>query len=363
MSGMDNTDTTDPFGMRNESNLNGMPSERDMMGGSPLGADPTLGEPPPDTVEVIEVVTGPGVTPDDALYGLDMYPDDAADHIGGFRWRYVPMVVAPLAVGGAAFWFARRRKTQARALNDTMTRRGGGTLDYLREQTKRAPEATSALRDKTAVAIGALVAADLVSRAQESLATAREVTRGQRATTRAGFRGRRTAPLRENLADQLNERGTAIKLLVAGWLATLPLRRREQKKPARLLLPLALLMFWRRRSTTQQMRKQAQRRRDKMPIGAGAAVAASTTAAAKVSKGVLPVAAKVSKGVKTRQAVRQTGKNVNSAWKRTRAFGFGLFVPAMVTYIAIWRRRMAQRDMHETASGRLEPDREPTFSR
>jgi len=364
MSGMDNTDTTDPFGMRNESNLNGMPSERDLMGGSPLGADPTLGEPSPDVVEVIEVVTGPGITPDDALYGLDMYPDDAADHIGGFRWRYVPMVVAPLAVGGAAFWFARRRKTQARALNDTMTRRGGGTLDYLREQTKRAPEATSALRDKTAAAIGALVAADLVSRAQESLATARDVTRGQRATTRADFRGRRTAPLRENLADQLNERGTAIKLLIAGWLATLPLRRREQKKPARLLLPLALLMFWRRRSTTEQMRKQAQRRMDKMPIGAGAAVAASTTAAAKVSRGVMPVAAKATAaGVKTRQAVRQTGKNVNSAWKRTRAFGFGLFVTAMVTYIAIWRRRMAERDMRETASGRLEPNREPTFSR
>jgi hypothetical protein len=35
----------------------------------------------------------------------------------------------------------------------------------------------------------------------------------------------------------------------------------------------------------------------------------------------------------------------------------------MVTYIAIWRRRMAERDMRETASGRLEPDREPTFSR
>jgi hypothetical protein len=123
-------------------------------------------------------------------------------------------------------------------------------------------------------------------------------------------------------------------------------------------------MFWRRRSTTQQMRKQAQRRMDKMPIGAGAAVAASTAAAAKVSRGVMPVAAKATAaGVKTRQAVRQTGKNVNSAWKRTRAFGFGLFVTAMVTYIAIWRRRMAERDMRETASGRLEPDREPTFSR
>src|SRR5258708_33135522 len=150
MSGMDNTDTTDPFGMRNESNLNGMPSERDMMGGSPLGADPTLGEPPPDTVEVIEVVTGPGVTPDDALYGLDMYPDDAADHIGGFRWRYVPMVVAPLAVGGAAFWFARRRKTPSRAMDGTLTRRGGGPQDYLRERTIHAHERDSACLAKTA---------------------------------------------------------------------------------------------------------------------------------------------------------------------------------------------------------------------
>src|SRR5258706_15677990 len=192
MSGMDNTDTTDPFGMRNESNLNGMPSERDMMGGSPLGADPTLGEPSPDVVEVIEVVTGPGITPDDALYGLDMYPDDAADHIGGFRWRYVPMVVAPLAVGGAAFWFARRRKTQARGWNDRMTRGGGGSRGCLRGETKRAPEATGALRDKTAAAIAPPVAAELISRAQESLATARDVTRGQRPTTRADFRGRRT---------------------------------------------------------------------------------------------------------------------------------------------------------------------------
>lgn len=365
MSGMDDTDTTDPFGMRNESNLNGMPSERDRTGNTPLGADPMRGELPPDTVEVVEVVTtGPGDIPDDVLYGLDMYPDDAAYRAGGFRWRYVPMVMAPLAVGGAAFWFARRRKMPSRALYDTMTRRGGDALHYLREQTKRAPETTSALRDKTAAAIGALVAADLVSRAQESLATARDVTRGQRAPTRAGFGGRRTAPLRENLADQLNERGAAIKVLIAGWLATLPLRRRQQKEPARLLLPLALLMFWRRRSTTQQMRKQAQRRRDTMPIGVGAAVAATTTVAAKVSKRVVPVAAKATAAsTKTRQAVRQTGKNVNSAWKRTRAFGFGLFVTAMVTYIAIWRRRMAERDMRETASGRLEPDREPTFSR
>lgn len=364
MSGMDDTDTTDPFGMRNESNLNGMPSERDRTGSAPLGADPTLGELPPDTVEVVEVVTtGPGDIPDDVLYGLDMYPDDAAYRAGGFRWRYVPMVMAPLAVGGVAFWFARRRKMPSRALYDTMTRRGGDALDYLRGQTKRAPETTSALRDKTAAVVGALVAADIVSRAQESLATARDVTRGQRAPTRTGFGGRRTAPLRENLADQLNERGAAIKVLIAGWLATLPLRRRQQKKPARLLLPLALLVLWRGRAA-EQMRNQGQRRRDKMPTGVGAAVAATTTAAAKVSKGVMPVAAKATAAsTKTRQAVRQTGKNVNSAWKRTRAFGFGLFVTAMVTYIAIWRRRMAERDMRETASGRLEPDRAPTFSR
>jgi hypothetical protein len=365
MGGMGDTDTTDPFGMRNESNLNGMPSEREMAGDTPLGTDPTLGgELPPDTVEVVEVVTGPGDIPDDALYGLDMYADDGTGRAGGFRWRYVPMAAVPLTVGGAAFWFARRRKTPSRALYDTMTRSGGDALDYLREQTKRAPEATSALREKTAAVVGALVAADLVSRAQERLATARDLTRDQqRARTRLGFRGRRTVPLRENPAGQLTELSDVVRPIVAWWLATLPLRRRQQQKRPLLALLLATPLF-RRTSRAMQMRQQTQRRRDKMPTSAGAVVAATTNAAAKVSKGVMPVAAKATAAsTKTRQAVRQTGQNVKSAWKRTRAFGFGLFVTAMVTYIAIWRRRMAERDMRETASGQLEPGREPTFSR
>jgi hypothetical protein len=366
MGGMGDTGTTDPFGMRDESNLNGMPSERDMAGDTPLGTDPTLGgELPPDTVEVVEVVTtGSRDVPDDALYGLDMYADDGTGRLGSFRWWYVPMAAVPLAVGGAAFWFGRRRKTPSRALYDTMTRSGGDALDYLREQTKRAPEATSALREKTAAVVGAVVAADLVSRAQERLATARDVTRDrQRARTRLGFRGRRTAPPREHLAGQLTELSDVVRPIVAGWLATLPLRRRQQQKRPLLALLLAMPLL-RRTSRAMQMRQQTQRRRDKMPTGAGAVVAATTNAAAKVSKGVMPVAAKATAAsVKTRQAVRQTGQNVNSAWKRARAFGFGLFVTAMVTYIAIWRRRMAERDMRETASGRLEPDREPTFSR
>lgn len=353
MSGAGDTDTTDPFGMRDESNMNGMPSERDVTGGAPLGTDPTLGELPPDTVEVVEVVTtNLGDIPSETLYGLDMYPGDATERTGGFRWRYVPMVAVPLAVGGAAFWYARRRKTPPHALYDTLTRRGSDALDYLREQTKRAPQATSMLRDKSAAVVRALVAADLVSRAQGRLAVVRAMTRGQLARTNAGSRTPRTAPLRENLAGQLTELSDVISLTVAGWLATLPLQRNQKRLSPR-----------QRRSAVTQMRKQLQRRMNKM-LSTGAVVAATTQAAAKASKGMAPVTAKASvAGVKTRQAARQTGKNVNSAWRRTRAFGFGLLVTAMVTYIAIWRRRMAEREMRETASGRLEPDREPTFSR
>src|SRR5258706_12438701 len=96
MGGMGDTDTTDPFGMRNASNLNGMPSEREMAGDTPLGTDPTLGgELPPDTVEVVEGGTGPGGIPRDALYGLDMYAGDGPGRAGGFRVRFVPRGPGP----------------------------------------------------------------------------------------------------------------------------------------------------------------------------------------------------------------------------------------------------------------------------
>jgi hypothetical protein len=86
--------------------------------------------------------------------------------------------------------------------------------------------------------------------------------------------------------------------------------------------------------------------------------------AAKAAQITKPVTTAVS-GARdnTARAVNQTGKSVNSAWRQTRTFTFAMLATAMYTYMRMWRQRLNERTMRETAGGRLEPDREPTFTR
>jgi hypothetical protein len=60
-------------------------------------------------------------------------------------------------------------------------------------------------------------------------------------------------------------------------------------------------------------------------------------------------------GNRTSNAVKKTGTTVNNAWKRTRTFTFAMFVSAIVTYVRAWRMRRDEKELRETAGGRMEP--------
>lgn len=270
-----------------------------------------------------------------------------------FRWWYVPAVALPVAAGATAgaIWLSRRNNNttqrQLAGTYETLTKQGRSLLDSVRssrntqqatkavqqglasvrESAKGLPDQASALRDKSAEALAAMDLAALlaqtrgiwgnamdqmsslwerntpaakatVKRASKTSAKATDVTRGQVAQWLAGPRGGDAAARAARASDMASDMQSRINR----WL----------------------------------MRQRAQRM-------------LATTGA----KAVAPIA---SAARSTSKSVQRTGKSVNRGFKQARAFSFGVLVAAMVTYIRVWRSRLDEREVRETASGRMVRD-------
>src|SRR5262249_4048004 len=81
---------------------------------------------------------------------------------------------------------------------------------------------------------------------------------------------------------------------------------------------------------------------------------ATATTTTRATKSLAKSSAKASRT--TRRATMRAKKRANKAFNRTRAFTLGMFVTAMLTYIRMWRQRLLEPEMRETAGGRLVRD-------
>jgi hypothetical protein len=312
-----------------------------------------MGELPPDAVEVVEVVTLQGGP--EALSDADLYGEQYGAR--GFRWWYVPAAAAPIIAGGALFWYLRNRngKQSFQGFSNLMSRRSNGVTGWVQGRIGSERGQTPAVKPKRAGAAGMVATpvwnragdwigiriddvSDLIDRdrvrnaassalgtASAKLAKAAVATKvASKATKSAATSGNRWNDLRDTLGDTWENASDTM----LGW--------------------------W------EGVRGGAK------PSSASKAVAAAGVGKVAVMA-VKPVSSAMSavSGAKssTAKAAKKTGKSVNSAYNRTRTFTFAMLVTAMYTYMRVWRQRVAERTMRETASGRLVPDREPTFSR
>ncbi len=356
--GMSDTGMGNPLGAQPGPGASGMPLGTDAAG--------TGDELQPDTVEVVEVVTLEGTA---SPYEEDLYGQGQV--AGGYRWWYVPAVAVPVIAGGALFWYMRNGKQPFKDFSDLLGRRGNDVSDWLQDRIPGVRRQTPDLKARTAAMTAAIAIAplwdragdwledrldemsDLIDRdrARETAMTARDSARAKlgkaakttKITTAAVATSNRWDDFREMLADA----GDTLGDTVLGWWEGV-----------------------RGGTTAPRVTGKARDLRDQVRGGtkSTASKAALAAGAGKVAiKAAKPVSSAVStvSGAKdsTARAMKKTGKSVNSAFKRTRAFTFAMLVTAMYTYMRMWRQRMNERTMRETASGRLVPDTEPSFSR
>jgi hypothetical protein len=351
--GAGDTGKGDPFGAQGGSDINGMPRGTDIH-----QTDPGLGGISPEGVDVVEVVTFEGSADpfaDTELYGNGQM---AAP---GFRWWYVPAVAVPVAVGsGALVWYLTNKNRQMpfQDFSDLMGRRSSDFADWMQDRVqmmrRQQPVVKGkmpAVRGKTAAIAGAAATAPLWNRAGDWLGDqfetvgdqfARIRTRGvptTKAKTSAMAKSNRWVNW-DDFTDWLEETGGTVGGTVGGWWEDL----RGTSMPA---------------AATSKARNRA-----KKVASTGAVAAGTGLMAAKAAQITKPMTTAVS-GARnnTARAVNKTGKSVNSAWRQTRTFTFAMLLTAMYTYMRMWRQRLNERTMRETASGRLESDREPTFTR
>lgn len=89
-----------------------------------------------------------------------------------------------------------------------------------------------------------------------------------------------------------------------------------------------------------------QQARQAMALAGGRAIG-------RAGRAVIPFAAAARS---TRRGVRQTRRRVNRGIKQARAFSFGVLVASIVTYVRVWRTRLDERELRETAGGRMVRD-------
>lgn len=76
-------------------------------------------------------------------------------------------------------------------------------------------------------------------------------------------------------------------------------------------------------------------------------------AAAKAGRAAIPIAAAARSASK---GMRRTRRSVNRGMKQARAFSFGVLVASIVTYVRVWQARLNERELRETAGGRMVRD-------
>jgi hypothetical protein len=338
--------------------LNGMP-----LGTGMAGTDPAAGDLQPDAVEVVEVVTLEG---SQSPFDQDLYGTQTPSL---FRWWYVPAVAVPIVAGGALIWYLRKGQQPYKDFSALLGRQGNHVSGWVQDRFQATRQPPNVARKRAALAATAATAPiwdragdwlndrlydfeDLIDRdrARHLAATARDRARNQlkqaTKTTKATTTVVATSNRWDDLRDLLADTGETVGDTVSEWWAGL----------RGTTAPTAPGKAHVRRD---QVRGNAKSASTKAALVAGAGKAAATAAK--------PVAATVSavSGAKssTARAAKQTGKSVNSAYKQTRTFTFAMLVAALYTYMRMWRQHINERTMRETANGRLEPDREPMFSR
>ncbi|HEX8035544.1 MAG TPA: hypothetical protein VF510_16925 [Ktedonobacterales bacterium] len=85
----------------------------------------------------------------------------------------------------------------------------------------------------------------------------------------------------------------------------------------------------------------------------GKTVAPLASVARSTGKAVTPL---TSAARSTSKGVQKTRRSVNRGFKQARAFSFGVLVASIVTYVRVWRARLEEREVRETAGGRLVRD-------
>lgn len=320
-----------------------------------------------EPVEVVEVVTLETTAMPGDIGGL---AGDSLDQItdgGGFRWWYVPAVALPVAAGAtAAVIIARRNRRQTPATvfsslaqqgrdwmdtvraSDT-TRKASGAIQRgaasVRASAKSLPDQASTWRDATVDTLAGVASTDAARKAADRArdtwdSVLDSVTsfwdeRGIRAQKAVQEQPRGFASsLGSNLSDARDRLTGAIAGMTKRDTVSSPKDKSSNKaKQAK--------------AAAAQAKMQAARARDR------AIRAARGTQPRALLKPVTSAAAVT--GGKTSAAAKKTGKTVNSAWQRTRAFTFAMLVSAIVTYVRAWRMRRDEKELRETAGGRLVP--------
>jgi hypothetical protein len=298
----------------NDAEITGMESE-DTIAGAETDA---LGE-PIGLIEVVEVET---LEP--AAFSSEAYPDENA---GWFRWWYVPAVVAPLAGATAAFVLLRRRRRdtapvatykaamkQSRDWLDTVRnhkatqsavnalQQGASTV---RESAKNLPGTGLALRDRSGEIVGIVATS----------AAAQQAAQGVRGAVDSltGF-WNQNAPKAKQSAKEQTRRN------LSGWFASGQALKVAQSQTSKANKALA---------KTKPVVKAAQSN--------------ATKNAARMAK-------------QTNRTTKRAKKRVRGAVNRTQAFALSALVTATLTYARAWRQRLMEREMRETAGGRMVRD-------
>ncbi|MGZ3676301.1 MAG: hypothetical protein ACXVCO_18515 [Ktedonobacterales bacterium] len=302
-----------------------------------------------------------------------------------FRWWYVPAAALPIAAGATAgaIWLAQRNRRRRVRMYQRLALQGRGLLAQVpfrrkarpatvwqqgiatvRGSAKGLPDQASALRDRSAEMLAAIDTAALLAQTRDIWSNAldqmnslwgRTVPGGRRARRRArragmmlpaGMMRGQIVQMRRQLV-RMRRRGRAAR--VTSRVASIAAMRMA-RVAARSLAVQARINRW--------IGRQQERQRIAM-TGAKAAGRASkvaiplAAAARSTSKAVMPVA---STARATRRGMQKTRRSVNRGFKQARAFSFGVLVASIVTYVRVWRARLDERELRETASGRLVRD-------
>lgn len=336
-------------------------SDADMM---PEGAaDETLSDvnefgegEPIGMIEVVEIETD-----SEGLEALGLEPTTPR-----FRWWYVPAAALPIAAGATAgaIWLAQRNRNQRGpvVMYRRLSRQGLGLLEQVRLRRRRTPwqrglatvresavglpEQASMLRDKSAAALAAIDMAALLEQTRDIWSNAadqmtslweRNVPGGKKSARRARKASKKaTAAMR---AQAMQMRRQLIGLRRRGRVAS-----RVARVAGRSFVVQSRINQWIGR----------QQARGALTTAGLKAMAPLASAARSTSiKAMAPLA---SAARSTSMSVRRTGRTVNSGFRQARAFGFGVLVAAMATYVRVWRARLNERELRETAGGRMVRD-------
>lgn len=307
---------------------------------------------PAGVIEIVEIET----TGDD-LDALGLEPA-----MPRFRWWYVPAVALPVAAGATAgaIWLSRRNRStrQPVAMYNALAKQGRSMLDQvrssrntrkaartwqqgltsMRESAKGLPDQASALRDKSAEALAAVDLAALLDQTRGIWSTALDQMsnlweRNAPAAKEVSKRANKTSMM---AADMMRGQAAQIGRQLAGLRKNNAAATGKGVAAARAAQAAAMSLAMQNRIN----RWMAQQRGQRMLATAR-------------GKTVAPIA---SAARSTSRSVQKTGKSVNRGFKQARAFSFGLLVATMVTYIRVWRNRLDEREVRETAGGRMVRD-------